>query len=945
MMKDRSTLSYLFGSNAPYIEELYEQYLNDVNSVGDYWKSYFDELAKLPGVVEKDRPRLGIEKAVSEMTRHPNVQVTAARPPAMEDMQKQVAVLHLISAYRTLGARKANLDPLKRTGERTVPELDLTTHGLENSDLTKTFSVIPSFSATGRMTLAEIIAKLEKTYCNTIGLEFMHITNTKERNWVRDRFESESSTPRFNQEQKKRILRQITAAETMERYLHTKYVGQKRFSLEGGETFIAALDYLIQNASVQGVEEVIIGMAHRGRLNVLVNVLGKKPADLFAEFEGTQETELPSGDVKYHNGFTADLATIGGPVHVSLEFNPSHLEIVNPVVEGGVRARQRRRHHMGLDGQDQIMPVLVHGDSAMIGLGVNQANFNLSQTRGYMTGGTIHIVINNQIGFTTSDVRDVRSTLYCTDIAKMIDAPIFHVNADDPEAVCYVVQAALDYRKTFKKDVVIDIVCYRKLGHNEGDDPMLTQPMMYRKIHAHPGTRTLYAGRLVQEGNISTDEAENMIAAYRAALDKGEHVELTRLSNYKRKYASDWSIYKNTHWTDYVDTALSAADIAHLSDRLTTIPQNFAVHRTVAKILDARREMGHGKQPIDWGMAETLAYASLLTKGVGVRISGEDSGRGTFAHRHAVLHDQNRERWDQGTYVPLEHIADNQAGFLAIDSILNEEAVLAYEYGYACAAPNFLTIWEAQFGDFANGAQVAIDQFITSGETKWGRLCGLTVILPHGYDGAGPEHSSGRLERWLQLCAEDNIQVVMMSEASQMFHVLRRQVLRPYRKPLIIFMSKRLLRFKDAMSPLSDFTEGSSFRPVIGDVIERKDAQSVERIILCAGQVYYDLANARHERKLEDKIAIIRVEQLYPFPQDLLMAELAKFPNAKEVVWTQEEPQNQGAWFQIRHDIEQAAGKCQVRFAGRPRSASPAVGYKSKHDAQLAQLVNDALTL
>ena len=455
MMKDRSTLSYLFGSNAPYIEELYEQYLNDVNSVGDYWKSYFDELAKLPGVVEKDRPRLGIEKAVSEMTRHPNVQVTAARPPAMEDMQKQVAVLHLISAYRTLGARKANLDPLKRTGERTVPELDLTTHGLENSDLTKTFSVIPSFSATGRMTLAEIIAKLEKTYCNTIGLEFMHITNTKERNWVRDRFESESSTPRFNQEQKKRILRQITAAETMERYLHTKYVGQKRFSLEGGETFIAALDYLIQNASVQGVEEVIIGMAHRGRLNVLVNVLGKKPADLFAEFEGTQETELPSGDVKYHNGFTADLAAIGGPVHVSLEFNPSHLEIVNPVVEGGVRARQRRRHHMGLDGQDQIMPVLVHGDSAMIGLGVNQANFNLSQTRGYMTGGTIHIVINNQIGFTTSDVRDVRSTLYCTDIAKMIDAPIFHVNADDPEAVCSVVQAALDYAKKHYFDVLM----------------------------------------------------------------------------------------------------------------------------------------------------------------------------------------------------------------------------------------------------------------------------------------------------------------------------------------------------------------------------------------------------------------------------------------------------------------------------------------------------------
>lgn len=946
MMNEELGLSYLFGSNAPYIEELYEQYLSDARSVGDYWKQYFDELVKLPGFTEKDRPRLPVEKSFGELTRRPQIQATASRPADMDAMQKQVSVLRLTSAYRVLGSRKANLDPLKRMGERYVPELDPANQGLDDTDMARTFSVGSNFAANRQLPLSEIIAKLEQTYCRTIGVEFMHITSSPEKNWVRDRFETDLSTPRFNADTKKRILNEITAAETLERYLHTKYVGQKRFSLEGGESAIAALDYLIQNASTQGVDEVIIGMAHRGRLNVLVNVLGKKPSDLFDEFEGKHAVELSSGDVKYHNGFTADLAAPGGPVHVSLEFNPSHLEIVNPVVEGGVRARQRRRHHMGTDGQDQILPVLIHGDSAFIGLGVNQATFNLSQTRGYTTGGTIHIVINNQIGFTTSDSRDVRSTLYCTDIAKMIDAPIFHVNGDDPEAVCYVVQAALDYRKTFKKDVVVDLVCFRKLGHNEGDDPMLTQPMMYRKIHEHPGTRALYAEKLVREGVLSAEEAEALITDYRAALDKGDHVEQTLLSDYKRKYASDWSVYKGTLWTHPTDTALSAADIARLTERFTTVPEGFSLHRTVAKMLENRREMGQGKQPIDWGMAETLAYASLLTNGNGVRISGEDSGRGTFSHRHAVLHDQNRERWDQGTYVPLQHIADNQAGFLVIDSILNEEAVLAYEYGYATSAPEYLTIWEAQFGDFANGAQVAIDQFITSGETKWGRLCGLTVILPHGYDGQGPEHSSGRLERWLQLCAEQNIQVVMPSEAAQMFHVLRRQILRPYRKPLIIFMSKRLLRFKGSMSALSDFTEGSSFRPIIGGTAKRADDSTVKRVILCSGQVYFDLAQARTERKLEEEIAIVRVEQLYPFPYEMLAAELARFDQATELMWVQEEPQNQGAWYQIRHRIERLSTKKQtVTFAGRPSSASPAVGYKSKHDAQLAALIDDALTL
>ena len=794
-----------------------------------------------------------------------------------------------------------------------------------------------------KMTLADIISKLKQTYCGHIGIEYMYISEQEERCWIRDYFERNLSTPSFDKAQKRYILKQVTAAETLERYLHTKYVGQKRFSVEGGESSIAGLNYLIQNAAKDGVEEVIIGMAHRGRLNVLVNTLGKLPRDLFAEFEGKAQATLPSGDVKYHMGFNSDIATPYGPIHVTLAFNPSHLEIVNPVVQGSTRAKQRRR---GEDGTDQVLPVLIHGDSAFIGLGVNQATFNMSKTRGYSTGGTIHMVINNQIGFTTSDTRDVRSTVYCTDLAKMVEAPVFHVNGDDPEAVCYVVQAALDYRKQFKKDVVIDVVCFRKLGHNEGDDPTLTQPMMYKAVSKHPGTRALYADKLVKEGVITAEEAEGYIQDYRAALDRGEHVEQTRLTDYESKHRVDWSKYQGQDWREQVESGLSAGDIKRLADKFTETPDNFALHNTAKRVLEARKAMAVGEQDVDWGMAETLAYASLVTNGTAVRISGEDSGRGTFSHRHAVLHDQNREKWDDGVYIPLRHMSEHQASFLVIDSILNEEAVMAYEYGFACSAPDKLTIWEAQFGDFANGAQVAIDQFIASGETKWGRLCGLTTILPHGYDGQGPEHSSARLERWLQLCSEHNMQIVMPSEASQMFHILRRQALRSYRKPLVIFMSKRLLRFKDSMSPLENFLEGTTFRPVIGDTVARADNSSVKRVIMCAGQVYYDLAKAREERGLENEIAIVRAEQLYPFPYAEAAEELAKFPQAAEIMWAQEEPKNQGAWYQTRHRLEALATHGQkVIFAGRPSSASPAVGYMSKHNAQLKQLIDDALQL
>lgn len=930
--------SYLFGGNAPFVEDLYEQYLNDPAAIDPKWRDYFDRLQVEVGNSDHDVARGPIEESFVELAKRPR---QVARVGLVEDKEmtrKQVAVLNLIQAYRDLGVKQANLDPLQRFDQQDVPELSPAFYKLTDADMAIQFGT--NLSGIKEAPLSEIITILRQTYCGNIGIEQSYIDDIKIKKWIRKRFEQRRSTPDYTAAKKKKILKQATAAETLERYLHTKYVGQKRFSLEGSESMIVSMNHLVEEAGRTGIQEIVIGMAHRGRLNVLVNILGKEPRDLFAEFEGRQTIQLPSGDVKYHMGFSANVPTEGGPVHLSLAFNPSHLEIVNPVVEGSVRARQQRsKEH----GKDLVLPVLIHGDSAFIGLGTNQGTFNLSQTRGYGTGGTLHIVINNQIGFTTSDTRDTRSTLYCTDIAKMVDAPVFHVNGDDPEAVCFVTQAALDYRMKFHKDVVIDIVCFRKHGHNEGDDPLLTQPMMYKKIAQHPGVRHKYAARLIAEGVVSELEAEGMITAYRAALDKGEHVEQTTLTGYTRQFGQGFSIYLGTHWAHPTDTTLSKADILRLTQKFTQVPEGFQIHSTVERVLKARMEMARDKQPIDWGMAETLAYASLLEKGHSVRLSGEDSGRGTFTHRHAVLHDQKRERWDQGVYVPLSNLSETQARFEAIDSILNEEVVLAFEYGYSASAPEELVIWEAQFGDFANGAQVVIDQFIASGETKWGRLSGLTMILPHGYDGQGPEHSSARVERYLQLCAEHNIQVVMLSEASQMFHVLRRQILRPQRKPLAIMMSKRLLRLKDSMSPLRDFTHGS-FRPIIGDSA-KLDARKVKRIVVCSGQVYYDLANARRERNIED-IAIIRVEQLYPFPMEELNAELSKYTHAREVVWTQEEPRNQGAWYQIRHRLEQCmTPKQTLFFAGRPSSASPAVGYMSKHLAQLKAFIDEAMTL
>jgi 2-oxoglutarate dehydrogenase E1 component len=931
--------SYLFGGNAPYVEEMYENYLANPGSVPDNWRGYFDALQHVPaadGSEAKDVPHLPVINAFAERAKQGGTKVVGAGGADSEMGRKRTAVQQLIAAYRNVGARWADLDPLKRTERDKIPELDPSFYGFSDADQETVFNTSNTFFGKEAMTLRELINALRETYCGTLGAEYMYITDQGKKRWWQQRLESIRTKPNFTAEQKRHILDRVTAAEGLERFLHTKYVGQKRFSLEGGESFIASMDELIQQAGAKGVQEIVIGMAHRGRLNVLVNSLGKMPADLFAEFDHTAKEDLPSGDVKYHQGFSSDVTTRGGPVHLSLAFNPSHLEIVNPVVEGSVRARMDRRADP--EGK-QVLPVLVHGDAAFAGQGVVMETLALAETRGYSTGGTVHIVINNQIGFTTSDPRDSRSTLYCTDVVKMIEAPVLHVNGDDPEAVVLATQIALDYRMEFAKDVVLDIVCFRKLGHNEQDTPSLTQPLMYKKIAAHPGTRRLYADKLAAQG-LGDTLGDDMVKAYRAAMDAGKHTIDPVLTNFKSKYAVDWSPYLGKKWTDAADTAIPMAEWKRLAQKITTLPADFTAHPLVKKVLDDRAAMGRGDVNVDWGMGEHMAFASLVASGYPIRLSGEDSGRGTFTHRHAVLHDQNREKWDTGTYIPLENVADNQAPFGVIDSILSEEAVLGFEYGYASNDPNTLVIWEAQFGDFVNGAQVVIDQFIASGEVKWGRVNGITLMLPHGYEGQGPEHSSARLERFMQLSADLNMQVVQPTTASQIFHVLRRQMIRPLRKPLVIMTPKSLLRNKDATSPLSEFTKGS-FQTVIPEHRELK-SDKVKRVVVCSGKVYYDVAKKREEKGADD-VAILRVEQLYPFPHKVFAAELRKYPNASEIVWCQDEPQNQGAWFFVQHYIHENMNDGQkLGYSGRAASASPAVGYSHLHQEQQKALVDGA---
>ena len=936
MMNQLFSNSLLFGGNAPFVEELYENYLNDPTAVPPEWREYFDKLSLLPGGVARDVPHLPVVAAFAEQARQGGYRALAAQPV---DDKKQVAVLQLIEAYRTMGTRWANLDPLKRLARPRLVELEPGFYGLGDGDVNTHYNVGSFLAVPERATFGQILDAVRETYCGTLGIEYMYINNSAEKRWLEARIEPVRAKGTYTSAQKLRFLERLTAAETLERYLHTKYVGQKRFSLEGGEALIVALDELVRVAGAGGTDDIVVGMAHRGRLNVLVNTLGKAPSMLFAEFEGKKSEELTAGDVKYHMGFSSTVSTPGGPCQLTLAFNPSHLEIVNPVVAGSVYSRQYRR---GEGSKQKVLPVIVHGDAAVAGQGVNQEMLNFAQTRGYGTGGTLHIVVNNQIGFTTSDPRDLRSSTYCTDIFKMVDAPIFHVNGDDPEAVALAVRLAVEFRQEFSKDVVIDIVCFRKLGHNEQDEPMVTQPLMYKRVSAHPGTRQLYADKLVAEGVLPGDGPEDMIRSYREHLDRGELLYNPVLAGYTNPLVIDWTPFLSKTYIDNCDTTVPLKEIRRLAERLTSTPEGFTLHSRVRKIIDDRRLMGQGSQPVDWGMAENLAYASLLVSGHGVRISGEDVGRSTFFHRHAVLHDQKRERWDEGSYVPLANLQEKQANFQCFDSVLSEEAVLAFEYGYATSNPFDLTIWEAQFGDFANGAQVVIDQFIASGEAKWGRACGLTLFLPHGYEGQGPEHSSARIERFMQLCAEMNMEVCQPSTPAQVFHMLRRQAIRKQRRPLVVFTPKSLLRHKDAVSTLDELSKGQ-FQHIIGEV-DPLDAKKVTRVIFCSGKLYYDLVAARRERNI-GHIAIARIEQLYPFPQAAFQAEMAKYPKSTEVVWCQDEPRNQGAWYWIasrNHLSRSLSSKQQLLLVSRPASPSPAAGYYSKHNAQQKSLIDSA---
>ncbi|WP_116812974.1 2-oxoglutarate dehydrogenase E1 component [Steroidobacter cummioxidans] len=927
----------LGAGNAPYIESLYEQFLADPQSVEPKWRDYFAGLAKAAGTT--DVAHGPIRDALAKRAYSIGAPAAAAGAGAVSSdaAAKQGAVARLVQVYSNRGHLLADIDPLGLMN-RPVPEvLELSHFGLSNADLETEFLTGSRIDAIPkRMKLKDIVAQLRQIYCGTIGAEFAHVSNSTERLWLQNRFQEGRVTNRYSADEKKTFLRHLTAAEGLERYLATKYPAQKRFSLEGGDALVPLVDDLIQQGGLRGIEEMVIGMAHRGRLNLLVNVVGKSPQKLFSEFEGHYDVNhmQGSGDVKYHKGFSTDIKTPGGNVHVAMAFNPSHLEVVNPVVEGSVRARQQRRSDTK---GDKVMPLLIHGDAAFAGQGVVMETLQMSQVRGFYTGGSVHVIINNQVGFTISKPEDARSTMYCSDVAKMIEAPIFHVNGDDVEAVAFVTRLALDYRMTFHKDVVIDLVCYRRLGHNESDEPAATQPVMYSKIRAQKTPRQIYAERLVAEKVIVMADADAMVDQYRREMDEGKSQAKQSLGLIGNKHTVDWTKYHDVDLSEVVKTGVRVEQLRELATKLTTLPANLTLHRQVTKIVQDREKMAAGQLPLDWGFAENLAYATLLTEGYEVRLIGQDSGRGTFFHRHAVWHDQN----SVDNYIPLQHLSPSQPRFDVFDSFLSEEAVLGFEYGFSTTEPNSLNVWEAQFGDFANGAQVIIDQFISSGEAKWGRLCGITLMLPHGYEGQGPEHSSARLERFLQLCAEQNMQVCVPSTPAQMFHMLRRQMKQGFRKPLIIMTPKSLLRHKLSVSQLEDLTQGS-FRTVI-DEVDDIQASKVTRVVFCSGKVYFDLLDSRRGDGLHN-IAVVRVEQLYPFPAEEYAAIIKKYSNAKEIVWCQEEPQNQGAWYQIRHRLQESLSKDhQLLYAGRAPAAAPATGIAQMHQEQQQALVDAAL--
>jgi len=929
--------SHLSGGNAAYIEELYERYIEDPLSVEEHWREFFDKLPRVNGAIGNDVKHSEIIQYFELLGRNRARPMVAPGSGAanVAHERKQVEVVQLVNSFRLSGHLIADVDPLKLRQKPNVPDLDLNFHGLNTADLDSVFQTGDLSFGYKEASLREIIGDLEKTYCSTVGSEVMHITDFEERRWLLNRLESTRAHPDFGTEGKLNILQRLSAAEGLERHLDSKYPGTKRFGLEGGESFIPLLDSLISRCGGYGAKEMVIGMAHRGRLNTLVNVLGKNPADMFDEFEGKKLVDT-SGDVKYHQGFSSNVMTPGGEMHLALAFNPSHLEIVSPVVEGSVRARQDRR---GDERGNMVVPVCVHGDAAFAGQGVVMETFQMSQTRAYKTGGTIHIVLNNQVGFTTSRIDDARSTTYCTDAAKLIEAPIFHVNSDDPEAVVFVTNLAADYRNEFQKDVVIDLVCYRRRGHNETDEPSATQPVMYKAIRAQKTTRTLYAASLVEQGVLTKKEVDTMANEYRGALDRGEHVARGLVSEPDKSLFVNWAPYIGHDWQSPADTSYPLKDLQQLAEKISSVPDGVQVQKQVSKIYDDRRKMAGGALPINWGMAETLAYATLLEQGYMVRLTGQDVGRGTFSHRHAIVHNQKNGE----NYVPLQDLDHDQPAFDIFDSLLSEEAVLAFEYGYATTTPGGLTIWEAQFGDFANGAQVVIDQFITSGEHKWQRLCGLTLLLPHGYEGQGPEHSSARLERFMQLCAENNIQVCIPTTPAQVYHMLRRQAIRYMRRPLVVMSPKWILRHKLATSSLEDLAEGS-FQTVIGD--SEVTPSEVKRVILCSGKVYYHLYEERMSREQKD-VALIRIEQLYPFPEEKLRLVLKDFAHVTDVVWCQEEPMNQGAWYSSNHRLRRVVERVNedafLRYVGRAASSAPAAGYMSLHLEEQKRFVDAAL--
>jgi 2-oxoglutarate dehydrogenase E1 component len=949
--------TFLYGPNATFIAELYARYLENPDSVDGSWRSFFADLAEEAPDVLRELDGPGWAKARSHVIANGAAETTSGNghaamagpaPVAAPAEGRQATLdalraLTLIRAYRVRGHLIADLDPLGLARRDSHPDLDPATYGFTPADDDRPIFVngVLGFETA---TLRQILEALKATYCGHVGIEYMHMQELEQRQWIQARIEVPRNQTEFTREGKRAILERLTAAEVLERFLDRRYTGTKRFGLEGAEALIPALEQVIKRGGQLGMEELVLGMPHRGRLNVLTNVMGKPFAALFSEFQGNPANPADvqgSGDVKYHLGTSTDRELGGKSVHLSLTANPSHLEAVNPVVLGKVRAKQRQR---GDTARDEVVGLLMHGDAAFCGQGLVAESLELSELKGYRTGGTIHFVVNNQIGFTTSPSY-ARSSPYPSDVGKIIQAPIFHVNGDDPEAVVHVSRIATEFRQRFKKDVIVDIFCYRRHGHNETDEPAFTQPIMYRTIAERPTTRQLYAQRLATEGLVSEAESEAIVAEFTKHLDGQFEAAKSYRPNKADWLEGAWSGLKVASGDlRRGETAVPLEVLQEVGRSLTTVPEGFDLNRKIARQLEAKRKALESGEGIDWSTGEALAFGTLCGEGTFVRLSGQDSGRGTFSQRHAVLVDQQTE----DRYIPLNHVRDGQAAFEVIDSPLSETAVLGFEYGYSLAEPHALVLWEAQFGDFVNGAQVIIDQFLSSGEAKWLRMSGLVMLLPHGYEGQGPEHSSARLERFLQLCGEDNLQVCNLTTAANYFHALRRQVRRDFRKPLVITTPKSLLRSAEAAAKLSELGPGTFFRRTIDETDPLVEDQKVMRVVLCSGKVYYDLRQARRERKIRD-VAIVRVEQLYPFPAKALADSIGRYKYA-DVVWCQEEPQNMGAWNFVDRRIEQVLagldGKAKrARYVGRPEAASTATGLLKRHNAEQAKLVDEALSI